>query len=1003
MDSSLFARMTTTKTNPSQRFTPARLPWVLAAAALVVYLVTLNHWLALSSYTIHPYASNSLTQVAQVTGWTWQPALMEPLYWLLTYPLRFLPEARIPLALNLFAAVCATLTLWLLARSVAILPHDRTEDQRQHEKNSLSLLETRTDWMPPLFAVLVCGLQLSFWENATAASGEMLNLLLFAYVVRCLLEFRLDEQQRWLIKAMFVFAIGMTNNWGMIGYFPLFVAALIWLKGLSFFQSRFLGRMALWGFAGLLLYLLLPIVAAATNNVSVTFWQALKYNLGSQKGLLSAIVFNKGSLFLSDRPLWILGLPALLPLLIMAIRWPSYFGDPSKLGVVLATLIFHFFHAVLFGVCLWVMLDPPFSPRNMMFGTPLLSLYYLSALAVGYLAGYFALVFGEKPTSRSRPGLPSIPIINVTVLAITWAMLLIIPAALLYRNLPVIKSVNGLPPNKKQTPIRQFAEASAVALPPDGAVVLSDDSRKLTLVRSVLTEKGTADKYLFIETQHLTWSDYHVFLEKKQPQRWKNFVPKGYRGQVDDTSLVQILHQLSQSNSVYYLHPSFGYYFEAFWMEPRGMTYQLNSHQTNSLLAPPLPAQTIAYNESFWTKADQNAVGRLLEILKTAQNQKPANLAERLMVKARLKKQAPRDLMVIGSYYSRARNNWGVTMQKANDWATGQKHLEKALELNPDNLVSSINLDYSKQHQAGKTMPDPFTEDVEDLFGRYRSWDQLMNENGPFDEPRFCFEQGRVYVRGNLYRQAAHEFNRVRQLVPEHLQTRLWLAQVYVLTRWPDQALAIVNEIKTNAEKVGLSRTNDLEMMTIEGSALLSRGEAGRAAQTVQAALGRNPQNEEILASAVQLFMTYSQYTNALELIERQLKIDPNLCPALVNKGFALLQTKQYAQAIPPLTRALDIETNTTSELYQSALFNRAVAYLQSDNLRDAERDYETLQKSFPTAFKLYYGLAEIAYRKKDTNTALRQYNLYLANAPTNTAEAEFVRNRVKELKRGRP
>src|SRR5215471_7007191 len=238
------------------------LPWIVAAAALGLYLVTLNRWLSLGS----------LLEVARISGWTWQPALSEPLYHLLTYPLHWLPLKAIPIALNLFSMVCAILTLALLARSVALLPHDRTHEQRLREKSDFFLLSIRAAWLPPVLAVMICGLQLTFWEHATTASGEMLNLLVFAYVIRCLLEFRIDPRDAWLSRAALVYGLGMTNNWAMIGFFPLFLTALIWIRGLNFFNLRFLGRMFLCGLAGLLLYLLLPMVQSHSEISPVPFW-----------------------------------------------------------------------------------------------------------------------------------------------------------------------------------------------------------------------------------------------------------------------------------------------------------------------------------------------------------------------------------------------------------------------------------------------------------------------------------------------------------------------------------------------------------------------------------------------------------------------------------------------------------------------------------------------------------------------------------------------------------
>jgi len=77
------------------------LPWFAGAVALAVYLFTLNHWVSLLN----------LGHVARAAGWLWQPEVYHPAHFLVTYPVRWLPAAWCPLALNLLSAVFATLTL----------------------------------------------------------------------------------------------------------------------------------------------------------------------------------------------------------------------------------------------------------------------------------------------------------------------------------------------------------------------------------------------------------------------------------------------------------------------------------------------------------------------------------------------------------------------------------------------------------------------------------------------------------------------------------------------------------------------------------------------------------------------------------------------------------------------------------------------------------------------------------------------------------------------------
>jgi hypothetical protein len=206
IDSTVGRRMAKqTEARPEKKFVRAILPWVIAVVGLAIYIATLNHWVSFGN----------LSQVARLSGWGWQTEVFFPLNWLLTYPISWLPAKVVPTTLNAFSMVCAVLTLALLARSVALLPHDRTHEQRQKEHGASALLSIQTAWLPPLFAALLLGLQLTFWENATSALGgssEMLDLLLFAYIVNCLLEFRVDQKESRLLRASLVYGAAMANN-----------------------------------------------------------------------------------------------------------------------------------------------------------------------------------------------------------------------------------------------------------------------------------------------------------------------------------------------------------------------------------------------------------------------------------------------------------------------------------------------------------------------------------------------------------------------------------------------------------------------------------------------------------------------------------------------------------------------------------------------------------------------------------------------------------------------
>lgn len=991
IDSTVARQMTMAReVSPETRFVSAVLPWLVASVAALFYLFTLNHWVSFSS----------LLPVARTSGWIWQPSLTDPLYWVITYPLRWLPGLVVPIALNLLAAVCAALSLALLARSVALLPHDRTKEQRIREGSRSFLLSVPAAWLPPILAAAVCGLQLTFWENATAASMEMLNLLLFAYVIRCLLEFRIDNRESWLLKASLVYGLGMANNWAMIGFFPLFIAALVWIKGLGILDGRFLGRMFIVGVVGLSLYLVLPAICSLATGGEATFWQALRANLTNQKTYLMALVFNKDALINGDRPLWVLGLPSLLPVLALSIRWPSFMGDISKIGVALANLAFHVIFGVLLIVCLWVALDPQFGPRHYQpvlanYGILLLPFSYLGALSIGYFTGYYLLVFGVTPSGRQRFRKTYPPFVNHIVVFVVYALAVIAPVLLLARNFPQIRITNG-------PQLRDFAWLVADKLPPKGSIVLSDDPRRLLLLESALTQAGRSKDYVLLDSASLEFPEYYKFLKRVYPGRWTVEPPKEVK-QVANADVQGIVYQISQTNTLCYLHPSFGYFFEVLYPMAHGLVYGLQGFPNNAVLAPAPSSDVISENEAFWTKAEERTLRQVASAVSPAKASSQAGFLDRLAEKAHLAVETNRDALVLGTFYSQALNFWAVQLQRQNQFSEAAAYLSRALELNPDNVVAQVNLECNRNLQASKNTTVPISKEIEEKFG-HRTWDQIMRENGPFDEPSFCFAQGNAFMQGGNNHQAALQFERVRALQPENLHARLNLAQIYFFNRLPNEALKIIDEIHARSGSVGLNHTNAVQLLGIEASAHLAKADLNGAETTVEAALSKAPQDTDLLATATKVYMDFGLYTNALRTIEQQLQVRPDDPGALFCKGNACLQLNSFAEAIEPLTRVLNMESNNFSKAYYLAKFMRAKAYLGLGKLNEAKQDYLALSKALPKEFPVYFDLGEIAYREKDTSAAVQYYQLYKANAPTNFVDdIKLADSRLGELKNGSP
>jgi tetratricopeptide (TPR) repeat protein len=967
---------TETRNDPRKNFIPRYLPWLLAVAALVLYWFTLNRWVSLFN----------LAAVADISGWTWQPELANPLLFLVTYPLRWLPTAQVPVALNVFSAVCAAVALGLLARSVALLPHDRTDAQRRRERSDFSFLTAGSAWLPPVLAVVVCGLQLSFWEYATNQTGEMFELLLFAFVIWSLLEYRLDERVGRLYLAAAVYGAGMTENWAMVGFLPVFLAAIIWIRGVGFFNLRFLQWLVLCGLAGMSLNLLLPTWAVFSGKIPGAFWWlALKYSLAPQFDALKlyfACLIHPQRYFGDLSPLFV----SLMPVFVLAIRWQSSFGDSSRMGMALASFMFHVVHAIMLCICVWLVFDPPFSPREKGFG---LDFYYLIALSVGYYSGYFLLVFGKKPFGRSQsPPAPSpLQFLNPFVVAGVFILAALAVTGLVYKNTPLIRAAND-------DTLSQYASFLKENLPRSGGFVLSDDPRQLFLVEAALTRAGRANEFVPLDTKSLTVPAYHRFLHREFPQKWPDLVSATQNTALNPLGLVGVLSLLSKTNDLYYLHPSFGYYFEQFYLEPHGAVYKLKLLPGETLLPPPLNKNQIAENEAFWSRVEDQVFPAIEQEITPPDPNAPETVGQRLMARLHVVYEQNPNAVAAGTFYSRDFDFWGVQLQRAGEMEKAADCFEMAQKLNPDNVVAQINLKFNRDLRDGRTAPVDPSKVTRDQFGKYHDLNEVIGAGGPFDEPSFCYVNGIILARGNGYfRQAVASFNRVCELEPDYLSARLLLGQLYLFCHLPERTLEVLHDPLTQPQKFSLTDANSTELNVLAAGAYLQVTNFTQGARLLELEIARHPDNNDLLKAAAQALVLRGLYTNALTIIDNKLKTVPDDPTWLFGKGYVCMQIHAYDAAAAAFTRVLGIQTNNAD-----ARFDRALAYLDSDKLDAARADYRQLQQTLTNSFPVAYGLGEIAWRRHETNEAIRNYKIYLANANTNTAEATNILLRLREL-----
>ncbi len=979
---------------------------------LALFAISLNQWVNL----------RSLLVVSKVAGWDWALPVQWPLFFLVTAPLRLLPSGLQPIAFNLFSAACGAVALGLLARSVMLLPHDRTHEQRIRERSEFSLLSIPLAWVPPALAVLVCGLQLTFWEHATALTGESLNILLFAYVIRCLLEFRVSQRESWLTRMAFVYGLAVTNDWCFIGFFPAMLIALVWVRGRAFFHLGFIGRMLGAGVAGLLLYLFLPIWWVLSGQAEFGIIEVLRANLAAQKQFLldTPPLRNRAA---------ILSITSLLPILLIGIRWPSSFGDTSAAGANITIIMFRVVHLFFLAACLFVVFDPKFSPRALGFGLPFLSFYYLGALAIGYYSGYALLTFTDPPKKSYRRQADVMRLVNPLVRGVVLLALAAVPAALAYQNFGTIRAQNG-------HLLKSLAADIAKELPARSAYLLSEDPVQILLLEGYHRTAGQKHEYVLVNTRSLELPGYHQQLSQHYGTRWPVVISEDQGNtRVEQVILQQMVANLAASNSVYYLQPSFGYFFEKMYAVPQGNIYSLNLYATNQVLPPPLTPEQIQANTAKWAAAPDYA--------------HQARAAGRRGVI---------DGTYVANYFARAFNTWGVQVQQQGNLKGAAELFQRAFEFNTNNAPAYLNGKFNADLQAGRPRQQIGPKELEDQFGQLGSIDSLLSAHGPFDQPQFCEWLGNLFITQSLFRQAIQQFTQVTRFEPTNFVARLGIAKGYVYGNWVDRGFEEIRKIR--AELGHLPVTNQLDLINLEAAAHYAKDDFGNAEKTLLAARAAFPEVPSVNQSLYELYRASARWTNVLDLIEAQLSRNPtnrlallqkaetlmamdNLpkasetldllltaspreTAALLYKAFIALQQKQYDAGVAIADRILQYDLDNAQALtyrgimrmelkdYEraeidfdrvlkadddqlAALRNRALLFLRAGRLKEAREDYLRLQEIMPMAYAIYYGLGDIAYQEKDAEAAVGYYRKYLTYVPAQaTPELEQEKKQVQ-------
>jgi tetratricopeptide (TPR) repeat protein len=956
-----------------------------------LYGCTLNHWVTFASI---PFAS-------QITGWDWHPGPLPwrpnpqyPLFFILASPLRLLPVGWRVIGLNALTATCAALTLAILARCVRLLPHDRTDDQRRRESGEHALLSVRAAFLPAAFAVLLLAAQLTFWNNAVSGIPDVIDLLVFAFLILCLLEYRISPDDRRLYLFAFVYGAGVANNWALIGFFPCFLLAVIWVKRAAFFQWGFALRMSGCGALGLLLYGLIPLLGAAAGDGSLI--EFLREKLAEQYIFLTRMQRYYAV---------IAAVPTLIPLFFAVVKWPSSRDDLAGGAQSLTRGFVRLLHLVFLAIGVLMFFDVASlpTPRNMgmgvMPGAPgFLSFYFLAALSVGYFSGYVLLVFGKEQISRwhRTTGFPRV--INAVVVTLLWVAAIGLPAMLFHENYRHIRDLNS-------SVVADFGREMAKGMPSQPAVVLADDPSRLYLAMGARQSLGLPDQYAFVESQSLLRGEYLRYLAGRYPAVRKALdKPDLLPDQITDQQVGGILEALARQGPVYYLHPAFGGCFERVSMTPHRLGVNLHPYLTNVLETLALSAPAIVANHDYWQAMEEGPLAALPALAKRSE-----------------------DARRIAGYYSQILDYWGVELQKM---GTRRKlpvlvedaniQFAAAIALNPSNLVARANQEYNNAKLRGVPPADALVGSVLLAAHSDKPWNLMLSQFGPADVPDLDIQIGRYFVKHGDFMQAAPLFQRSLELAPGNPAGELDLINTYIDLGLVDAASGFIKEMRER------SAGDPLELAGVEVLTNLTRNDFAQADALLADAHKKFPKNEKFAGTMADFYRFMGEKTlrqcegdpskeeaagkdaavwfkKALTALDDQLDLlNARSAGAReisdLNRRRADMQMAlhDYAAAITTLTGVI----NQNLPLESVPLLGRAFSELQLGQLEAAKRDYhQALEKMAPELSpEVYDGLAQVAQKQNDKAAEIHYRKLYLQHAPRNTLQFTNVTRRLREL-----
>lgn len=935
-----------------------RLPFLVALVAFVVYACTMGSGLTLTG----------LLLAAKLTGWDQTPMVGLPVVWLVTLPLQALPALWVPLALKLLAAILAATVMGLLARTVQLLPWDHPWERAGKTAATL----------PAIAACILCGMEFSFWIEATATCGELLDLLLVIIPIWLLLEYRIRRQFRWLEAAVFVWGLGTAENWVMLLTAPIFGAAVLWLERLRLYDVRSLMRLLWLGLGGFAIYLMLPTVNGLLPHSPWTFAESWLASLRQTKAaLLFPLHFWRAHHLLTVAIL----IPYLVPTLPLLVHMRDE-GMQNKYGVDRFQLwLYRALRLGLLLACCWLAFDPLPIGRHMAqkelgMRLPMLTFDYLNALGAAFLLGNFLLASRTVVERDGYYGPPDRLRLKRFVVPLACLGVVLTAAGLGLRNAGTVTQINFHSAEK-------FGDLAVRSLPAGSGVMVSDAPDRLAAFEASLAHSPAAESWLAVDARLLPAVKYRAQLERRHPGGW--LTPQNQH-ELSPVETVRLLEQVKGTNHLCYLHPGFGPLFEVFRAEPLGVIFELKPRGGDPVAFVPPPAASMADNEQFWTESGNR------ELADFSQEPERANHAKSKFSRLGVAPPLNEEKRILGEWFSIPLDAWAVTLQKSGHLREAQARFQQALQLNPKNASARINLACNSNLLTSIKMGLADVTKLAEQMGGPERVTILINSCGPMDEPTLDYVTASMFLNHGLPVQAAEQLERVRVLAPDSPAPELALAEIYNQLQMPQRSQPLLNRLRERYKGTPGGSSLDLDLALMESYSWLLQTNAANARTALQTVVRDHPDDPLVANRVISAYLAFSDVTNAMQLLNTRLAKDPNDVPVLNTKAAILMRTGHSDEAVPILNQVL-LLTNQPA-----ARINRALARLDLHDFAAAEVDLKELEKSGTAPGMVDLGLAVVSEHHADTNLERHYLQLCLNAAATNTPMWRQANQRLQAL-----